>query len=414
MRHAPKLIPLFLLFLVPASFAQAVTARFYPERQEYVVGEPIVIVLEVKNGTSHEVEMVEDGCDWMDPTEFEVTNAPIVSKVSLFGCAPPDLTAVDCLIGAQEIRAGKTLRKKFLLNEPDDTQFDVSSPGTYHLIVKKKVTIDGQGGFDDVIATIDAENEFDILVREPADGELQSRYAPYLKELSSPDIETQELAAQALTQNPPKFLEPVILSMAETRKDDVRFPSVNGLKRLATPAARAKLIDLASGSDSVEDEGLAQQAIPALGEIANPDDCSAILRIATHAKQYAQNEAYIAAGSICREKAIPTLTSVLARDEELTDSIATALGNTGSRGAVLPLISQLTSPDEWVRTYAESALFTLTHRTMQDVSTPAAAAQVSSDWRNWWFMNSESATIYGPDECPATSQPSVSPPTEIN
>ena len=81
MRYTSKLIPLFLFFVVPASFAQDITARFYPEKQEYVVGEPIVIVLEVKNGTSHAVEMEQDSCSWINPEQFQVTNAPVISGV---------------------------------------------------------------------------------------------------------------------------------------------------------------------------------------------------------------------------------------------------------------------------------------------------------------------------------------------
>jgi HEAT repeat protein len=193
----------------------------------------------------------------------------------------------------------------------------------------------------------------------------------------------------------------VILSMADSRNDLLQFPSIDGLKRLATPAARAKLVALSSLSDTAGGS-LAQQAIPALGEIANSDDCSAILGIASRTKQYTQGEAYMAAGRICREKAVPALNGALAgADEELAQSVATALGNTGSHQAVPVLIDLLASPDEFVRTDAEDALFTLTHRSIQDVSTPSAAARVSSAWRSWWFGNSDSATIYRPDECPA-------------
>lgn len=309
--------------------------------------------------------------------------------------------AGDCLIGAQEVPARGTLTK-FFLNGPGGSHFDISSAGTYHIKATKTVTIDGNGGFGDVIAKVVAEDKFDILIREPADGELEGSYAGYVEELSSSDYETRAFAAQALTQDPPKFLEPVVLSLASSEDQGLRFPSINGLRHLATPAARAKLIEMASGSD----ESLAQQAIPALGEIANPDDCAAMLRIAGRATQYTKAESYRAAGRICGERAVPILVGLLpTADQQLAQAAATALGNTGSREAVPPLINLLASRDQWVRTEAERALFTLTHRAIQDVSTPAAAAQVSSDWRSWWLMNSDSSQIYGPDQCPATQQP---------
>lgn len=403
MRHTLSAIAFFALFvLAPATFGQQITARFYPEKQQYFVGEPIVLVLEVRNGTSHAVEMEDGGCDGADNNDFQVTNAPVLREPSLFGCVPPGATLYDCLMGAEQVPANGILRKRFLLNGPRHVQYDIGSAGTYHLKASKQVRIDRDGELWDVMATIDAENEFEILLSEPGEGELEARFAPYIKHLNSPDVETQQLAAQAVTQNPPEFLEPVILSMADSRDDVLRFAAINGLKKLASQAARAKLIELASASGSVDDESLAQQAIPALGEIANPEDCEAILRIAAHAKQYTQGEAYMAAGRICHEKAIPNLTSALAGpDEELAQSVATALGNTGSRDAVPLLIDLLASPDESVRIEADSALFTLTHRSIEDVSSPALAAQVLSGWRNWWFANSQSAAIYGPDQCPA-------------
>lgn len=114
MRYTSKLIPLFLLFVVPVSFAQDITARFYPEKQGYVVGEPIVIVLEVKNGTSQAIQAGEDDCDWMHPNEFHVTNAPIISSVSLFGCAPLGGIAGDCLIGAQKSAGERNTAEEIL------------------------------------------------------------------------------------------------------------------------------------------------------------------------------------------------------------------------------------------------------------------------------------------------------------
>jgi HEAT repeat protein len=404
MRHRLTAIA-FLLVLasVPAASAQDITAWFYPEKQEYVVGEPIVIVLEVKNATSHEVEMEDSSCDGDRSNHFQVTNAPILHDASLFGCVPPGSDFYDCLIGAEQVPARGILRKRYLLNGPDETQFDIASAGTYHIKTSKEARIDGKGGFGDLVADVHVENEFDILIREPADGELQSLSAPYEKDLNSRAFETQELAAHALTQNPPEFLEPVILSMADSRDDALRFAAIDGLKKLATPAARAKLIELASDSSSVQEEGVAQQAIEALGEIANPDDCSSILRIASHAKGYTGAEAFIAAGWICRVGAIPTLVNFLrTADWYQAAGVAAALGNTGSRKAIPPLIDLLASPDESVRIEADSALFTLTHRGIQDVSTPAAAAQVQSAWRGWWLMNSDSAPVYRPNQCPAT------------
>jgi HEAT repeats len=400
MSQASKFAPLLLLIATPVAFGQDITARFYPEKQQYVVGEPIVIVLEVTNRTSHAVEVDDENCRWMHASQFQVTNATVKAEVGLLGCASWGGIAGDCLSGARRTPPGGTFEQRFLLDDPSLPQFDLSEPGTYHVKATRQVTIYRKNGLGDIREIIDAENEFDIMLRNPDEGELEARYERFVKDLGSTDYKVSSLAGAALTQDPPEFLESVILSLADSRDMGLRYQSIQGLKRLATPAARTKLIDMASDSD----ESLAQQAIPALGEIANPKDCAAILKIAVHWRQYTQSQAYMAAGRICREKAVLPLTSLLSSaDEELAMAIATGLGNTASRDAIPPLIGLLASPDRFVRRQAEGALFTLTHRSMQDVSTAEAAAQVSSGWRSWRLMNSESAQVYGPDQCPAAS-----------
>lgn len=389
----------FALFLLPASaaFAQDFTAHLYSEKQEYLVGEPIIIVLQVANNSSRDVEVSDEHCDWLHPDQFQVTNASIRKEPGLFGCAPWGGWAGSCGSGARRLPAGGTRNQRFLLRGPFDGRFDLSQAGTYHVKASRHVRVYGNG-FEDVLADIDAQNDFDICLREPKEGELEAVYQRFLPDLHSTDYETKSLAALAVTQDPPRFLENVILSLADDR--DTAYQSIDGLKRLGTPAARKKLIEIASTGD----QSLRQQAIPPLGQIGNPEDCDAILGIAAHNQKYTRGQAYIAAGRICDDNAVLPLTSLLSSaDGELTMAIATGLGNTASRDAVPPLIGLLVNPDTFVRREAIGALFTLTHRGNQaEFHDPVDPDQAYSAWRSWWAMNSRTAMIYGPDQCPST------------
>ena len=381
----------------PAAQAQDITARFYPEKQEYLVGEPIVIVLEVANDSSHDVGISDEHCDGLHPKQFQVTNAQLKTEIGLYGCAAWGGVAWSCASGARNTAPGAKFEQRWLLGQEES--FDLSQPGVYHVKASRQVRVYGPGGFQDVIGDFDADSEFDIVIREAKEGELEAAYVPFVADLASTDYGTKGLAISAVTQNPPAFLENAILRLAA--KPGTAYQSIDGLKRLGTPTARAKLIEL----ESADDEGIRQQAIQALGQIGNSEDCDAILSTAARNKEYTQGQAYVAAGRICGEKAVPALAVLSASaDQQLARAAATGLGNTGSREAVAILISVLVNSDAYVRREALGALCTLTHHGSrpEGVGDATNASQAYNEWRNWWAMNSQTATIYGPDECPAT------------
>lgn len=307
------------------------------------------------------------------------------------GCAPSGGSAGSCGIGVRLTPAGEIFERRFLL----DRQFDFSRAGAYHVKASRRVKVYGDG-FDDVIADLDAQDQFDIVLREPKGRELEDAYQPFLADLGSTDEGTKSAAASVLTQNPPRFLEGVILSLAAN--GDTALQSVDGLERLATPASRAKLVEMSSAKD----RGLRERAIAALGRIGNSEDCDAMLKVAAE-NDPEQTQAYVAVGRVCRSGAVSVLASLLpSADDHLAAAVATGLGNTASRDAVPPLISLLLSPDAFVRREADAALFTLTHHgTPGDLNDPADPRQGYSEWHSWWSKNSRTARIYSTDECPA-------------
>ena len=390
MKSLTKLGFVLLLAWAPRASAQQITGRFYPEKNQYLVGEPIIVVFEVVNSSAKVVKIGEFDCPWLNPHRFEVDNAPPRRTIELYGCEKMPIGG-SCLGGLREIPAGREYRKRFLL----EGAFDLGSPGNYHIRAQTSYS----KGKNELGIDLNVASEFDVSLRAPNPGELEAAYQPFLDDLRSRDITVRSFAASAVTQNPPSFGEEAILILANDPV--ISTASIHGLMRLATSAARAKLLQMASMASP---EYVRQPAIEALGEIGNPEDCQAMLAIASESKNYTQAEAYIVAGRICKETALPTLNGLVAADRsQLLMGVVGGLANTSSRIAVPPLISLLQNPDRNTRRAAADGLARLTHRTSKrGIEDDDSAKQSHSEWSDWWSVNSSTAPIYSSDQCAAT------------
>lgn len=378
-------VVVFLVFaLAPLASGQQVSGRFYPEKEHYLVGEPIIIDLEVVNKSPKAIELAEFNCAWGRANQFEVDGAPPKKRTELYGCGQKAI-AGDCLMGGQDIAAGGRFRERLLL----EGNFELDSPGNYHVKARH-----------DFGANSSVVSEFDVSLRAPNPGELEAVYKPFLDDLRGRNLFVQDFAISALTQNPPPFAEAAILKLAESDNPSVATSSIEGLQKLATPATRAKLIEMAS---MVSPDYYQQPAIQALGEIGNPADCGAMLGIASKNLNYTQAEAYIVAGRICREGAIPTLSGLIgASNSQLLMGVAGGLANTSSRDAVPSLINLLQTSDSSVRRAAADGLATLTHLTSRHgIEDEESAKRAYTDWQRWWAANGSTTPIYSGDQCAA-------------
>jgi HEAT repeat protein len=281
----------------------------------------------------------------------------------------------------------------------------LNSPRTYHVRASSEEDI-GRWGQREDLAHLHIESEFDLTLRVPREGELEAAYQPFFNDLDNgPDFEIRYFAATAIAQHPPLFVESVLTKIVDspgTTIANIVDASIVGLGRLETPSARAKLIAMAStGPDEFR-----QPAIQALGELGNPSDCQVLLFIANQNKDYTRGEAYMYAGRVCKERAIPALSRLLpTADPLLSGYVAAAFENTLSRDAISPLIGLLASPDEGVRRDAEESLETLTHQKSQyGIASAESSNKSRMEWTGWWEANGRTAPIYGPDQC-ADPQP---------
>jgi len=67
MKSLTKLLFASLLVWAPHASAEQITARFYPEKQHYLVGEPIIVIFEIVNSSAKAVEIGDSNCPSFGP-----------------------------------------------------------------------------------------------------------------------------------------------------------------------------------------------------------------------------------------------------------------------------------------------------------------------------------------------------------
>jgi hypothetical protein len=390
-----KILECFLLMMMAAHaskacWAQQIIGDIRPEKQVYLVGEPVFVVLDIANVGPRPIR-IGISCEWSD-TQFEAATAPKPRpEVSLFGCWTGG-TAGSCGGSAKQIIPGEHYTRRYLMDGP----FRLDSPGVYPVRARHKIDVyAGETGFQ-VISSQELVSDFQVSVVERDDKELRSVYAPVLRDLDSPDAFKSSLAIRALVQDPPRFLEELILSLAD--HPNTASASVSGLERLATPRAKAKLAELSAPSSP---EAIRQGAIPALAALGDSAYCSTMLSISRESSQYSRWIALRGAGYLCGEKALPVLKSLLSSVAQVSRyEVVYALGNTHSREAVPILISLLLDADSSVRRAARDSLTNLTHRrSPSGIDQQETPGEIHADWTNWWASKGASAEIYRIDDC---------------
>jgi len=242
------------------------------------------------------------------------------------------------------------------------------------------------------------ESNVDVVVREGTREHLAEAYRPLVQQARSPDPAVRQLALVAITQNPPVFLEPLLLEAADDPNETRAV--IPGLARLGTRAAKDKLAGLAWPKNP---GSLTQPAIQALAELGDRSYCPVMLDLAQQNAGYSRMIALRGVGYLCGEKAIPlTLRLLHSADQSLRYELAYALGNTQARDAVPMLSDFLADRDENVRRAAVDALATLTHRSQEPgIASLEAAAQTRRAWMAWWSGYGRRAKTYGPEDCAA-------------
>jgi hypothetical protein len=159
-----QLIVGFLLIQGSPNWGQEVAGHFYPEKQDYRVGEPIFIVLELTNVGTKVIQLDDASC--ASETRFEA----ITAWRRLSPDAPPSGIAFSCGSTITPWSPGVTVRRRFLLQG----SFQLDSPGIYTIRGHHTVWLTafgeapGPGKREEIITDFDVSLHAEIQTGEPA------------------------------------------------------------------------------------------------------------------------------------------------------------------------------------------------------------------------------------------------------
>jgi hypothetical protein len=390
------LILSFALLGAPLAMAQSVDARFSTEKSNYLVGEPLFVILTVSNKTGEtiwlDIQPPDLAAFRCDTFAIEVPGASPAEDQ--WGCG----VAGSCLRGLREVLPHKNIILRQLVNQ----QFRLQA-GAYSIRAQTTIVVHNQDLLDS--SKVEQVNAFDTLqvrVQRGSQNELEAAFGPIVTQLNDSDLMQRASAAAAITELAPPFLEDLLIALTNT---EFSSSAVVALRKADTPKTRAALAHIATSSN---DAMLRIAAIDNLGRSKDAAYLPLLFELMESGDKSIQNAAAPAAGTLGGSQAVFRLSAfVSSGDVEKRISGADGLGRTRARRAVPVLIQLLLDTDSDVRQEAVSNLWLMTHRAAfngnqwADISTTESAAAVHQKWMKWWSSNGPSSEMHGLSDCSA-------------
>ncbi len=379
-------------------------ARFRPDQQSYLLGEPIFCVFTLENTGTRTLAF-----SYRLPSRVlnrELEQEPRFSVQDEKGRPLADPAPKPCggvkgsvVYGYVTLPPGRTHSERWLVNQ----WARLASPGRYRLRAERRLPLyleaPGADAHQRPVAYALAINELDFEVKPATESDLEAAFAPYRKALDGGTSADFAEAALVVTTLPHLFLLPRLETLASARSPEggvARSQALEGLARLGTrqawqaiaAVARGPAPDRRPGSSSrPPDDSVRAYAVLLLGEKADPAFLPTLAELVSNGPEELRGGALRALGFFHDARANQTLFERLHAPSS-GDRVNAILGlkNLESRDAVPALMAMLNDPAPEVRQVAHFALGSLTGAKLNlapNAST-AEAARVAQEWHAWW------------------------------
>ena len=383
---------ILLFAAVPAAAQVKIDVRL--EKQQYLEGEPVFVVVDIKNVGVEPVGYLK--CN--NNVQLSVPGVEPRKNPNIFGCFSGFGFGGMSVCGASPspmLLPEQTATSKHLLKG-----YDLKT-GQYLLAASGRIGVALPGA--------QLDHELSLTVTPARKGELQKSFDPLIsdavfdpskfdlkgsRELRARLLELRAYARDAIIESAAPFLEPLIMRFVEEGNDS----AILALGHIASESGRAYLKELYRVSDERR-RSLIMLALALTGHKGDAVFFVEALKDETidskpnslgmSIKQYAA----LGLGHIGGDHAVRYLESAFAAasSPEVRNYIVTALGNTQSRLAVSILLG-IYSHEGY------GALITLTHYEWDlDMYTPFTNRK---SLLRWWEKNKYKFPIFGPDNCP--------------
>jgi hypothetical protein len=393
---------LFLLALSTASGFCQVSITVKLDQSEYLVGEPIFVIVDATNiGAEALGYSTGDGHADLTVPGGQHKQAPLlrgcytgVGSGSGGGIFHPPLIPPGQTVSFRYLLKGYRLRSgAYVLraNGKAGVRWFFGAGRNSSPVSERKVGDPVEGATFDV--------SLSLSIREGTEDELRQRYVRYVNiavSESGMSVPSRE-AREAIAEMAPPFLEKTILEFAN--QPETAALAVEGLGQIPTPASREDLVRLYDKSADLTLRAAIVEKLAGIATLAElPFFASLLPGRSSKLDDRIRVPAVLGIGRLGGEDAVKALQSAPASpNPEVRQTVALALGNTRSPAAV-PILIEMYS-DEPVRNDVCGALATLTHYQWCDGG--GSVTETQAKWKEWWGSHASRLRLYGIDECAA-------------
>lgn len=407
-----KPLTVAICLLAGPAWAQ-VEVQVRTENPQFLAGEPIFVIVEVKNVGTEQVAY--NGASVKPPPELSVRNGERRVIKGLTGCGSG--SGVGGGFGVTDhppmLQPGKSTTFRYLLRGYR------LKPGTYELRVSG--TVDVAWREPSFVQTRAPRPAFTRSITEPVEGAtidrtlaltimvasedaLRAAYAPYVAAAAESFSRAGNQAVDGIVEMAPPFLEPEIRTLIKRRGHERGFAyaAAQALAEIDTRSSRAELIDWFDRSDDLQ---IRSSIVNAVARARHPDYLPFLASLlpgrSTQVDNRIRRDAALGIGMIGGEAAVEALRDApRSPDPLVAGAVLEALGNTRSKSAIPILIERAEGQKGYVSNDVCNALITLTHLSWCG---GVGLEETQKKWRTWWAANARNVRVYSPDDCPDRS-----------
>jgi len=373
--------------------AQDLQGRFYPEKERYMVGEPVTFNVEIKNTGRQIVSLPAKGSPkCLDTYEFSVSGAGPACSATWDPACQDDESA---------LAPGDAIHGQW----PLDSWYRFEREGKYQVRVTRHIPVRNSGG---EVQDFTFSSKFEVRLDPTDPARVQGILQDFERNLHSSDPDARHAALDVLATSAPIFFETTALGLSHDEDPFVVIHAVAALGRINTPETRAALAEIiAPGKSSAEsapdkpvtDFGVARiRAIEALGRSGDNNYEGLIERYTDDNNEFVQLAAMVAIAQLGKAEAVPRLQRLLLSADPVTRrNAAYGLRYSTAPDAVEALIGAIPDKNPSVRERVLTSLKEITGQSFGDSATDATSAQkLQNEWRLWWAAHKEKFVIPEP------------------
>lgn len=361
--------------------AQNLQGRFYPEKDSYMLGEPVLFNLEIRNAGSEVVYInAANPAKCLDTYDFFVSGPGL-------GCGAQ--WDDHCGVEQSSLAPGDSIHGQW----PLDSWYQFEREGKYNVSATRHMPIrTNRGDFQDFTFA----SKFEVKVDPPDPIRVQSILQEFERNLHSGDPDVRHAALDVLS-TAPSYFQSVALKLARDDDAFVVIHAAAALGRMNTPETRAALADIiTTGEATTEYKIIARyRAIEALGRSGDASYQGLLEHYIDDKNQHIQLAAMISVAELGKAQAVPQVERFLfSADPVVRKNAAWALRFSMTPEAVEPLISVLSDKNADVRERALTSLKELTGHSAGDTAEDGAPPEkTQNSWRTWWRANKDKITL---------------------